>query len=142
MNRLERDFIEEMYKAEEMLHKINKELSQVKPDNAKIKVSSKENALQLYIRETKKDGLYGRYLPISEKERAVNIVKGEYYRSLKKVMEDRIKFFEKGIRYLNEKQTFEVYRKLGKGKQKLVEPIEISDEEYRRQWENSNKTFG
>ncbi|MCR5702980.1 MAG: hypothetical protein K6G85_00040 [Eubacterium sp.] len=135
MNQLERDFIEEKFKTEELLHKINRELNHVKPDDAKVKVSLKGNALQMYIKETKEDGLFGRYLPQSEKERARNIVKGEYYGNLKKVLEDRVNFFEKGARYLSEKQISEVYRNLGKGKQRLVEPVVLSDEQYRALWE-------
>ena len=135
MNQLERNFMEEKLKAEELLHKINRELNQVKPDNAKVKVSLKGNALQMYIKETNEDGLFGRYLPQSEKDRAVNIVKGEYYGNLKETLENKLKFYEKGMKFLHKTKLSEVYRKLGKGKQKLVEPIELSDEQYRALWE-------
>ena len=135
MNQLERDFIDEMLKAEKLLHRINRELSQVKPDDAKVKVSFKGKSLQIYIRETKEDGVNGRYLPLSEKDRAFNIVKGEYYGKLKETLEDKLKFYEKGMKFLQETKLSEIYRKLGKGKQGLVQPFELSDEQYRALWE-------
>ncbi|MCR5738006.1 MAG: hypothetical protein K6G64_10190 [Eubacterium sp.] len=135
MNQLERDFMEEKLKAEELLHKINRELNQVKPDDAKVKVSSKGKSLQLYIRETKEDGANGRYMSLAEKDRAVNIVRGEYYGNLKETLENKLKFYEKGMKFLHKTKLSEVYRKLGKGKQKLVDPIELSDEQYRALWE-------
>ena len=135
MSQLERDFIEERIKAEELLQKVNDKLSMIKPDKAKIKVSSKGNSIQLYVRENKEDGIYGRYLPLSEKDRAINIVKGEYYNKLKESLEDNLKFYEKSIKYLNDKKLINVYKGLGKGKQMLVDPIEPSDESYRLLWE-------
>jgi len=140
MNQLEREFKEAKNKTEDMLQKVNMELSLMKPNNAKVKVSSKGNSLQIYVRESLEDGDYGRYLPITEKEKAAKIVRREYYNKLKATLEEKLKFYERGLRFLNKTKLSEAYRKLGKGKQKLVEPFEISDEEYRKSWEQCEYT--
>lgn len=135
MKKLENELKLEKQKAERMLKKVNEQLKHIKPDKAKIKVLSRGNSSEFYIKESERDGLYGRYLPQSEKERAENIVKAEYYNKLKKVLEKRITIIIKSINNLSNTNSFEVYKKLGKGKQSIVEPIEISDKQYREKWE-------
>ncbi len=135
MKQLVDKLLEEKKKTERNLNKVNKELKGIKQDNAVVKVIPRRKSVQCYIKETQEDGKYGRYLPASKRARAVNIVKGEYYSKLQAALERRSKIIDKAIRCLQETEPLEIYRKIGKGKQRLVEPIEVSNEEYRKTWE-------
>ena len=136
MKELLKELLEEKNKTDKNLNKVNKELKGIKHDKAIVKVIPRRKTVQCYIKETQDDGKYGRYLPASQRARAINIVKGEYYNKLKSALERRSKIIDKAIKCLQETEPLEIYRKIGKGKQRLVEPIEVSNEEYRKKWEN------
>ena len=140
MKELEKELSHEKEKTSEDLKRVKNKLKDIKKDNARIRVSMTGNKIQCYIRETKDDRMNGYYLPASQRDRAINIVKGEYYNKLKVALEKRNKIINKAIRTLKETDPEKIYRKLGKGKQRLVEPIEILDEEYRKQWESVEYT--
>ena len=114
---------------------MNKELGTIKPDNAKISAIIRGKSIQIYLKETEKDGEHGRYLHKEENSRAINIVRNEYYSRLKEVLEKRIKIINSAINNINKTDISKAYRILGKGKQRLVEPIEITNEQYRKEWE-------
>lgn len=135
MKKLENELLCEKNKSKSVLNNVNKVISGLKKDDGRIKVIAIGNTVQCYIKETEKDGIYGRYLPAAQRDRATNIVKYEYYTKLKQALEKRIKTIDKTIKIINQTDPLEIYRKIGKGKQRLVESIELSDEEYRAQWE-------
>ena len=145
MNALEKELLKEKQRTEKLLKNISENLKTIKPDEALIKVIASGNSLQLYIKESEKDGMYGRYLSISEIDRAKNIVKSEYYNRLKAALEKRIGYIDRTIENLNKTNPFEIYKKMGKGKQRIIEPIEITTEQYREKWESveyEGKAFG
>ena len=135
MKNLERELSEEKEKTRQILKIVNENMKHLKQDDAKIKVLSKGKKIQCYIKESEKDGMYGRYLHASQRDRAVNIAKHEYYTKLKQALDKRIKTIEKTLTTINQTDPLEVYRKIGKGKQRLVESVEMSDEDYRAEWE-------
>ena len=135
MKKLEKELATEKEKTQKYLKEINSIIKRTRKDSAKLSVIAKGNHVQCYIKETQEDGKYGRYLPASQRARAVNIVKGEYYNKLKSALERRGKIIDKAIKCLQETEPLEIYRKIGKGKQRLVEPIEVSNEDYRKTWE-------
>lgn len=135
MKELLKELLEEKKKTEKNLNEVNKELKTIKLDSAIVKVIPRRKSVQCYIKESQEDGKYGRYLPASQRARAINIVKGEYYNKLKSALERRGKIIDKAIKCLQETEPLEIYRKIGKGKQRLVEPIEVSNEDYRKTWE-------
>ena len=135
MKNLERELITEKFKTEELLTKVNNEIKTLKPDEARIKASFTGSTLQLYIKESANEYKDGRYLSVTEKDRAENIVKSEYLNKAKLALEKRLKLLEKTIIELKNTNISNVYKKMGKGKQSLIEPLEITDEEYRRKWE-------
>ncbi len=135
MKKLENELLYEKNKSKNVLKNVNKEINDLKKDKGKIKVIAIGNTVQCYIKENEEDGKYGHYLPASQRERAINIVKYEYYHKLKDALEKRIKTIDKTIKTINQTDPLEIYRKIGKGKQKLVDPIELSNEQYRSQWE-------
>ena len=144
MNKLLNELLLEKERTDKNLRKIRGELKKVKKDDARIRVTYKEKKTQCYIRESSNDRMNGHYLPVSQRSRAINIVKGEYYNKLKVALEKRNKIIDKAINCLQETEPLEIYRKIGKGKQRLVESIEISNEEFRKTWEKfeyEGKTF-
>lgn len=140
MNRLEKEIIKEKKKSEVLLQKVNTELDQLNSEHARIKVSAKGKFLQLYIWDEGYDGTNGRYLSKVEKGRAVNIVQGEYYRKLKVILEKRLRLMDRILLGLKNSSISDAYKLLGKGKQRLVDPIEVSDERYRKEWEQCEYT--
>ena len=136
MNNLERELTNAKEKTNQILKTVNESMKHLKNDDAKIKVLSKGKKITCYIKETEDDGIYGRYLPVAQRDRAINIVKNEYYTKLKQALEKRIKTIDKTIKTINQTDPIEIYRKIGKGKQRLVESVEMSDEDYRAEWEN------
>ena len=135
MKKLLNELVLEKERTGKNLEKVKKELKQVKKDNARVRVTYKGKKIQCYIRESSNDRMNGHYLPASQRARAVNIVKGEYYNKLKSALERRGKIIDKAINCFQETEPLEIYRKIGKGKQRLVEPIEVSNEDYRKTWE-------
>ena len=135
MKRVEKELLQEREDAERILKSVNKEIKGLRQDNVKVSVITKGKKVQCYIRDTDKYTGIGRYLPAAQRDRAINIVKNEYYIKLKEALEKRIKTIDKTIKTINQTDPLEIYRKIGKGKQRLVESIELSDEEYRAQWE-------
>ncbi len=133
MKNLERELIIDKYKTEELLKNVNNEIKTLKRDDAKIRASFNGSRLQMYIKESTNES--ERYLPLAEKDRAQNIVKSEYLSKAKLALEKRNKLLEKAIIELQNTSIQNVYKKMGKGKQSLLEPIEITDEVYRRNWE-------
>ena len=135
MIKLEKALHEEKERIENLLTKVELILREKNSDSAKIRVFlHKGEYVQMLIKD-KGDEKY-KYLPVSELPRATNIVKLEYYTNLKKCLEKKLKQINVCIAQLGKDYVHEVYEKLGKGKQQLVEPIEMTDEEYRKCWEN------
>lgn len=143
---LRKDLYEEKTRIKGLLSKINVVLGELEQDSAKIKVVLKNGAyVQTYISEQGSALDSFHYLPVSQLDRAINIVKQEYYRNLKKCLEKKERQVNACIAHLGNDYVYEVYEKLGKGKQQLVEPIEMTDEEYRKRWESveyTSKEFG
>ncbi len=143
---LGKDLYEEKTRIKELLSRINSILEELQQDSAKIKVVVKSNDyVQAYISEQDSGPGVFQYLPVSQFDRAVNIVKQEYYRKLKKCLEKKLRQVNLCMSQLGKDYVYEVYEKLGKGKQQLVEPIEMTDKEYRKHWESveyKGKDFG
>ena len=126
------ELYEEKQKIEKLLGMLNQELKIVKLSRETVIVKTRGDSFQFYLREADEAM---KYLSIKEKERVTDIVKAEYYNKLKIKLEKRIKVIKRCIVGLEETDPTLVYEMMGKGKQKLIEPFSLTDEQFRAEWE-------
>ncbi|MCR5737945.1 MAG: hypothetical protein K6G64_09870 [Eubacterium sp.] len=103
-------------------------------------VTKKHSTLQFYEREHDKY----RYIPSNQTEEAIKSVKYEYYDRIYKNAIKREKILDKLEEGLKAYSIDSVYEKMGRGKQKLIEPLSMTREQYREMWLNEEyqgKTF-
>ncbi len=123
---------EERQKTEKLLKRVCIELKKLNFPKESIYVAARGNSFQFYLREADEAM---KYLSIKEKDRVADIVKVEYYNKLKKRLEKRINSINRCIRDLEETEPSKVYEMLGKGKRRMIEPIEPTNEQFRAEWE-------
>lgn len=136
MSKLEKAIEKEIAKTEAYLRKVNKLLKKVDESDASIKVSYHGKSLQYYRREKNGKQTSEKYIHISNKDEIIGIVKYQYYTRVKKMLEKRNQLLNRTIKGMDKNNIDRAYRLLGKAKQELVEPIDLSDEQYRELWES------
>ena len=132
LKRLIQELYEERQKIEKLLRITNQELKNKQVPGEKVIVKTRGNSFQFYLREADEAM---KYLPIKEKEWVADIVKMEYYNKLKKKLEERLNVIDRCIRGLGRTEPSQVFEILGRGKQRMIEPIEPTDEQFRSEWE-------
>lgn len=75
------------------------------------------------------------YLPKEKRDIVRNLAQKDYDEKVLKAVNQEIFAIEKYLYYYPKSSAEQVYEKLHHGKQKLITPIQPSDEEYVRKWE-------
>ncbi len=131
---LKREMEQERVKTQELLEKVLKLNREIQHTKGKVKVLVKGESLQFYMKTCKEDGVDGRYLHADEKEKAISIVKAEYYNKLINALEERIRNINRLMLCIDRTDPFKIYLSMGKGKQRIVESLVTSNKEYREEW--------
>lgn len=138
MGNLRQELEKERKKTIEVINITKKLLDSINPSKGIVRVMVKGKSVQFYLRECEEDGKNGRYLHANEKEKAIDIIKAEYYNKTLCKSKDREKVIKKLLMILDETDVTNIYNNMAKGKQKVLQPIVMSDEEFRKEWESVN----
>ncbi len=133
MNLLKYELQKEMEKMQDVLAACKKIIN--KAPAGRIRVSKCKNSYQYYFCKEDEKNIKGRYVKKSEWKLAQKIIEKEYVENLQNVCKRRYDELERLERILIETEPQEVFNALSQGKQKMLKPLVVSDEEYGREWE-------
>lgn len=130
--------IEELWKEEKRLQKILVTCKKIvkRAPNGKIRLSKCKNSYQYYFCGENEVNSKGRYVKKSEWKLVQKIIEREYVEKLQSVCEKRYVEIQRLEKLLKETEPQNVYAALPEGKQKMIHPLVLSDEEYGQEWEN------
>lgn len=80
-------------------------------------------------------GAKGEYIKVEDKDLAIKLAQKDYNKKVLKSIDKELQAIKKYISTYPKITAEQVYEKLHKERQKLVEPIIASDKEYLKQWE-------
>lgn len=118
--------------------KILKVLSQIerlkqKEPEGRLRLSIKKNHIEYYHVADKRQ-TRGKYLGKNEYELVKNLAQKDYMSKLEKNLMEEHTVLERILAFYANEAAEEVYCNLTKERQKLVEPLFMSDDEYARRW--------
>lgn len=123
---------EELMSLEVLKEKVEKSLENA-PQGI-LKVSRCRNLTQYYVRKDKQD-CRGKYLNKENKTLAYQLAQKEYDEQVLKVLEKQKTKMLSFVKQMEKYDVADIYEKLPKERQKLVQPYVLSDEQYVKQWE-------
>ncbi|MBE5877347.1 MAG: hypothetical protein E7290_10730 [Lachnospiraceae bacterium] len=100
-----------------------------------LRISKRNNRIEYYCKEEGRPGQNGRYLRKNEIELAKQLAQRDYDIQILKAAETRKKAIEHLVKVYEQTDLGEIYRKTNQYRKALITPVEISDEEYIRRWQ-------
>lgn len=104
--------------------------------SSSINISKSNGVTQFYVRKNKsgKNTGKGKYISVKEKHIIKNILQQNYYKKVKKIVLKELIKIDKLLYLKNEINN--QAKRLPIGKQKLIQPVTMSDSEYIKIWQN------
>jgi hypothetical protein len=104
------------------------------PDGG-LRIQKRNNYYQYYLRSDPKD-IAGKYIPKKDYEVAVRLAQKEYDRTILSIAEKEMNLIEKYDRLLKEEPIERTYIEYCKGRQELVTPVLLTDEQFVAKWKS------
>lgn len=101
--------------------------------NGNLRIMKDKNNIKYFLITSKGD-THGKYIKKGEAETAHLIAKRDYYKKLHKEITHEIQAIERYLKSMNGSSAEDVYEKMNKYRQALVEPLMLSDQEYVKRW--------
>ena len=121
---------------ESHLFKLKKENEKLKPKLiGKIRAQKHGKGFQYYLREDPKDTT-GRYLGVSQKNQVKEFLQKDYNSSIIKLMEEELILVSRYVEQVSPMKIMDLYSNLFEGRQRMIDPFVLNDEEYVRRWES------
>ncbi len=135
----------EKKKIEYIVEKSKSELRKLgETEEGIIKVLVKRGKPEFYVKNDSNTNDY-KYMPKSETQKAEALVRKEYYEKVLKNACVELKQINALINRIEGNNWEKAYETIGKGKRMIVEPIIVTNEQYRKKWldeEYTGKSFG
>ncbi|MCR5836819.1 MAG: hypothetical protein K6G88_09965 [Lachnospiraceae bacterium] len=147
--KLQKELMKEKRKLEELITLTARKTRKVPSEQYSVKVLVHHNSLQFYKKNSSHSGGY-HYLHASEKEKAKNIVKYNYFSKANKYAMDELKLINRLLNKMNNNSYELLYKRIGQGKRRIIDsylfedtnPSDpdsynsaiITDEQYKKLW--------
>ena len=108
-----------------------------------VRIIKHHKGYQFYHRMSGAD-TSGVYLPVSERQKAVDLIQKNYDKQILKAAEKQSMTISRFLHVYNPNVLKEIYSSLSEPRKKYVHPVDISDEKYMQNWlqfEYSRKPF-
>lgn len=104
-------------------------------ESQRLRAIKSHNSYQYFIRADKKDPV-GKYLNKKNEDYAKKLASREYYQKVEKEIEREIKALDFLQTKLNKNSIEKVYDNFPDAKKNLIDPVTLSDKEYKCRWES------
>lgn len=88
-----------------------------------------------FLRENPKEA-NGKYIPKEKEPWVQQMLQQEYNEAIVKMIREEIQLIDRYLLKANPTRINELYYQMSKGRQRLIHPVALSDEEYVSQWES------
>lgn len=135
MRRIEVVLKNEANQLKKIIENVKKRLKNA--PNGSLRVSKKRGRIEYYFRdeECRAARKNGRYMKASERKFAKSIVQRDYDAQVLKLATERVKAIELFLEKYERTSLKKMYQKVNPYRKELIDPVEISDEEYVKQWQ-------
>jgi hypothetical protein len=126
-------------KRKEQLESIiqSKSVALNQPQEGKLRIQKRKNSFQYFLRTDPKDP-NGKYLPLDKRQIAARIAQRDYDERIVEAAKKELKIAANYVEVLQHESVSEVFESLNPGKQVLVTPVFVPDEQYVEDWINKD----
>ncbi|MBR5317848.1 MAG: hypothetical protein IKU39_08150 [Lachnospiraceae bacterium] len=135
MRRIEAILRNETNQLKKIIEKVQKRLKNA--PNGHLRISKSRGRVEYYFKDEECSAVRknGRYMRANERKLAKSIAQRDYDMQVLKMATERVKAIETFLRKYERSGLKEMYQKMNHYRKELIEPVEISDEEYLKQWQ-------
>ena len=135
MRRIEAILRNETNQLKKIIENVQKRLKNA--PNGHLRISKSRGRVEYYFKDEECSAVRknGRYMKANERKLAKSIAQRDYDMQVLKMSTERVKAIETFLRKYERTRLKEMYRKMNHYRKELIEPVEISDEEYLKQWQ-------
>ncbi len=125
------NLIEQRNKLVSVIREIDKRMQ--KAPEGSVRVVKHRQGFQYYLRSNPLDK-NGTYIPVKDRQIAISLVQKSYDQQVKASAEAHIKVINKFIKDYNPNVLKEIYSSMPDGRKEFINPVDIPDAEFIRQW--------